>query len=109
MAISKEILKKLENMAIMTNKIRFYILVSLFNSDVLKIGHSLTFGQLREITNCERNDLAYHIKILKNAKLLEKGKENSRFYSITDEGKELLKEAGFTKTKIKEMSKEITS
>jgi len=107
MAIPKNIMQKLENLAIMTNEKRFSILISLFNSDALKIGHSLTFGQLEEITHFERNDLSYHLNLLRNAKLISKNKKNSRYYSITDEGKRLIREIGINKTNIEEIRKKI--
>jgi len=107
MTISKEIIQKLENLAIMTNEKRFSILISLFNSDVLKIGHSLTFEQLKEVTSYENNDLAYHLKLLKGAKLITKNKKNSRYYSITDEGKKLINQIGFSKSKVVEIRKQM--
>jgi predicted transcriptional regulator len=107
MAIPKDVAQKLENLAIMINEKRFSILITLFNSNVLKIGYSLTFVQLKKITGFETNDLSYHLKLLKSAKLVTKNKKNGRYYSITNIGKKLIEQIGFSKNKVMEIRKRI--
>ena len=107
MPIPKKVIQHLENLAAMTNEKRFIILMSVYNSSFLKIGKSLTFTQIKEVTKFEKNDLSYHIKLLKEARLIVKKKDNH--YSVTSTGIELIKEMGFSDSKIKELVKEIKS
>ena len=105
MPVPRQIIQKLNNLAVMTNESRFSILLFLFNSDVLKIGNSLTFKELQEGTGFDKPNLSYHLKLLKRANLIGKKPLNSRYYSIKPEGKRLIKLLGISSSDVKRMSK----
>jgi len=113
MGISKELKDKLNTLAIVSNENRFSILLALFTSSVLKLGkHSHTFTELGNVVSLNNQDLSYHLKSLRNVKLIEKKEypeENgkSTYYSISKEGKDLLKSMGITSKIIKNTKKKV--
>lgn len=107
--------EKLNTLAIVSNETRFNILLALFTSSTLKLGkHSHTFTELKEILDISNPDLGYHLNSLKSGGLITKKeypeeKHKVSYYSISPEGKKLLKSLGISSRQIKEAKSKIIS
>ena len=79
--------RKERDFGIIGNKIRLKVLYKLCEND------SLNFNKLAELTKTDKNKLAYHIALLRNANFISNEKKQNKegkafsFYSITDKGR----------------------
>lgn len=111
--LNKKLKEKLNALAVVSNENRFGILLALLTSSVLKLGKfSHTFTELKEISGLNNPDLSYHLIALRGVGLIVKKdhKETggkSTYYSISSEGKEILKNIGITSKTIKDTKKKV--
>jgi DNA-binding HxlR family transcriptional regulator len=111
MTIPQEIVQKMRNLQIVSNRIRFLILVALYNSQVFKYGHSQTFSELKDVLDVSNSDLGYHINLLLKSRLVIKkevcssGDVKHTYYNLSKEGKRLLNLFGLTEKRIKGIGK----
>lgn len=94
----------------MSNKVRFKILLALFNSNFTvnnkRLGlHSHSFSELRNIIGVKAPDLEYHLKILSDVRLVEKSSKPRGYYHITKDGKGILKMFGVNPELVRSASK----
>lgn len=112
MTIIKDLADNLKKADALNNKKRLKIVLAIFNTEVLKIGHSLTLSQLEKMLNIEKHDLAYHVLVLQDAGVISKkvfnedGKKRT-YYSTTKEGIKLLNILGVDENKVIELSSEM--
>lgn len=110
--MNEKIFDKINQISVLSSEIRFKILVTLFNSDIIinnkKLGiHSCSFGQLKEVVGVKGPDLDYHLDIMVKSKLAEKLKEHKGYYHITPEGKNILRMFGINSKLVKKLAKRI--
>lgn len=111
MNLSIVLADKIKKITALSHKTRLRIVLAIFNTEILKIGHSLTFSQLEKLLGTDKHEIAYHLSVLKEAhlitrkKYLEKGKKRT-YYKTTPEGIEALNLLGMTEDQIKKMSEE---
>jgi DNA-binding transcriptional ArsR family regulator len=106
------IFDKISQISVLSNPIRFRILLDLFNSNIVvnrqKMGlHSRSLNELEEIIGISPSDLHYHLSILSDAKLVQKMEEHKGYYHITHEGKDILRMFGINVKLIKGLIEEM--
>ncbi len=111
MSISQSIVDRIQKTAALSNETRLRIVLAIFNTEVLKIGHSLTLSQLEKALKIDKHDLTYHLSILQEAGIITKAEHDEGgkvklYYRTTSEGIKLLELLGITKNKIEEIAKE---
>jgi len=113
--MNERIFEKISQVSVIANKIRFKILLALFNSDNFRIGseklgvNSHNSNELTKIVSIPANDLDYHLKILIKSNLVEKLKDNRGYYHITENGGKILKEFGITQKLVCEVGNKIVN
>lgn len=106
---SKILADRIKKTTALSNEIRLRIVLSIFNTEVLNIYHSLTLSQLEKMLKVDKHDLAYHLNVLMDVKLIDKkdyeedGKKKT-YYCTTKEGVRILELLGISKDKVKELS-----
>jgi len=112
MILSKAIADTIKKATALNDRTRLKIVLAIFNTEVLKIGHSLTLSQLERMLEIGKQDLAYHLLVLKEVGIIDKKevKEDGKcktYYQTTNECVDILNRVGITESKIKQLSKEL--
>lgn len=105
--VPQDIIQKMRNLQMVSNRIRFLILVALYNSHVLKYGNSQTFTELQEVLNLSSSDLTYHLNLLNETKLITRNKDKNEHYNISEEGIRLMGVFGLSESRIKAIGKDM--
>jgi len=81
-----------------SERVRMLILLVLFDSAVTgEVGSSsCKFSELQKIVQIPKNDLAYHLRILRETGLVKRKHETRGTYELTEEGFGILKALGIT-------------
>ncbi len=113
MNISKAIAETIKKATALNDKTRLRIVLAIFNTQILKMGNSLTLSQLEKMLQVDKHDIAYHLSVLREVGIIDKkeaeeeGKQRT-YYQTTKDCDDILNRLGITENKIKDLSKELS-
>ena len=113
MVISKAIADNIKKATALGNKTRLRIVLAIYNTEVLKIGNSLTLSQLEKMLQIGKQDLSYHLLVLRETEIITKKEFDNdgikkTYYQTTDGCIRILDLLGITKERIQALTKELS-
>ena len=111
--LSDDLSEVLGELTLLSNNLRFGILISLYSTDILKTGkHSQTFTELKNIFGIPNPNLTYHLELLKKGGLIfqktfpeQDGRKT--YYKVSQLGIDLLNSIKINEKEVKKIHKEI--